>query len=73
MPETTNDDSTDIVLRDRSGKYQVQMPVLPALEEDQAPGEIEGEGGKNSESSHLEPFPGNDDSRMWPSSRAHDV
>ncbi|KAL8795976.1 MAG: hypothetical protein Q9195_001551 [Heterodermia aff. obscurata] len=47
MPETTHDDSTDIVLRDRSGKYQVQMPVLPALEEDQAPGEMEGEGGKH--------------------------
>ena len=55
IPETTHDDSTDIVLRDRSGNYQMQMPVLPALEEDQAPGEIEGEGGKNSESSHLIP------------------
>ena len=55
-PETTHDDSTDILLRDRSGSYQVQMPVLPALEEDQAPGEMEGEGGKNSEYSHLVPW-----------------
>lgn len=37
MPETPPDDSADIVVRDQNGKYQVQMPVLPALEDDQAP------------------------------------
>lgn len=55
MPETTHDDSADIVVRDRNGNYQLQVPVLPALEEDQPPpgegdGGGDGEGGKDSKS-----------------------
>ena len=53
MPGITNHDSADIVVRDQNGKFEVQIPVLPAPEEDQAPpgeGEGEADGGKDSRS-----------------------
>lgn len=66
MPEVPHDDSADIVGRDQNGRLKVQMPVLPALEDEKA--QAQGEGGgdagadgvsKDSKSS-LFAFPGPD-------------
>lgn len=36
LQESLNDDSSDIVVKDRNGKYDVQVPLLPPLDEEQA-------------------------------------
>ncbi len=37
MQDSIHDDSSDIVVRDRNGKYDVQVPILqPVVDEDQA-------------------------------------
>ena len=36
LQEGSPDESLDIVVKDRNGSYQVQVPLLPPLDEDQA-------------------------------------
>lgn len=36
LPESLHDDSSHIVVKDRNGKYDVQVPLLPPLDEKQA-------------------------------------
>lgn len=36
LQESLHDDSSDIVAKDRNGNYQVQVPMLPPLDNDQA-------------------------------------
>lgn len=36
LQESPQDDSLDIVMKDRNGNYQVQAPLLPLIDEDQA-------------------------------------
>lgn len=36
LQESLHDDSSDIVVKDRNGNNQVQIPMLPPLDEDQA-------------------------------------
>ena len=45
LQEPLHDDSSDIVMKDRNGNYQVHVPTLPPLDEDHAHehGEIETE------------------------------
>ena len=53
MPESTHDDSTDIVVKDQNGRFQVQMPALPVVEDEQAQGDAEAaesDSGKESQS-----------------------
>lgn len=49
LQEPQQDDSLDIVGRDRNGNYHVEMPVLPPLDEEQAH-EEEGGGGTEKDS-----------------------
>ena len=36
LQESIYDDSSDIVMRDRNGNYQVQVPLLPPVDDEQA-------------------------------------
>ena len=36
LQDSLQDDSSDIVAKDRNGNYQVQIPLLPPLDDDQA-------------------------------------
>lgn len=36
LQESLHDDSSDIVVKDRNGKYDIQVPLLPPLDEEQA-------------------------------------
>lgn len=42
LQEGSPDESSDIVVKDRHGNYQVQVPLLPPLDEDQAQEEDSG-------------------------------
>ena len=42
LQEGSQDESLDIVIKDRNGNYQVQVPLLPPLDEDQAQEEDSG-------------------------------
>lgn len=42
LQEGSQDESSDIVVKDRNGNYQVQVPLLPPLDEDQAQEEDSG-------------------------------
>ena len=42
LQEGSQDESSDIVVKDRNGNYQVQVPILPPLDEDQAQEEDSG-------------------------------
>ena len=42
LQEGPQDESLDIVVKDRNGNYQVQVPLLPPLDEDQAQEEDSG-------------------------------
>ena len=54
MPESTHDDSTDIVVKDQNGRFQVQMPALPVVEDEQAQGDAEAQSDSGNESqAHL--------------------
>ncbi|MCJ1227753.1 hypothetical protein MMC12_004411 [Toensbergia leucococca] len=37
LQESPQDNNSDIVIRDHNGNYQVQVPLLPPLDEDQQP------------------------------------
>ncbi|KAK3169518.1 hypothetical protein OEA41_008902 [Lepraria neglecta] len=36
LQESLHDDSSDIVVKDRNGEYDIQVPLLPPLDEEQA-------------------------------------
>ena len=42
LQEGSQDETLDIVVKDRNGNYQVQVPLLPPLDEDQAQEEDSG-------------------------------
>ena len=42
LQENPQDESLDIVVKDRNGNYQVQVPLLPPLDEDEAQEEDSG-------------------------------
>ncbi|CAF9936980.1 MAG: hypothetical protein ALECFALPRED_007029 [Alectoria fallacina] len=42
LQDASQDESSDIVVKDRNGNYQVQIPILPPLDEDQAQEEDSG-------------------------------
>ena len=42
LQDASQDESSDIVVKDRNGNYQVQVPILPPLDEDQAQEEDSG-------------------------------
>ena len=42
LQENPQDESLDIVMKDRNGNYQVEVPHLPPLDEDQAQEEDSG-------------------------------
>ncbi|CAF9906338.1 hypothetical protein IMSHALPRED_004175 [Imshaugia aleurites] len=42
LQEGSQDESSDIVVKDRNGNYEVQIPLLPPLDEDQAQEEDSG-------------------------------
>ena len=50
MPESTHDDSADIVVKDQNGRVQVQMPALPVVEDEQGQGDAEAESDSGKES-----------------------
>lgn len=42
LQEGSQDESSDIVVKDRNGNFEVQIPILPPLDEDQAQEEDSG-------------------------------
>ena len=50
-----HDESSDIIIRDKHGNYQVQVPALPAVDDEQLP---EDEGKEKASESVLQAFSG---------------